>query len=99
MCVSASFQRFLSKYGFIKTADDDDDDDDDDDAQIRGVSLSLEIQERGTVSRSGSPDLRFNLGPKDFQQVSGLPVTGVFDDATKAAMNKPSVASRTRTRS
>lgn len=25
----------------------------------------------------------------EFQQVSGLPVTGVFDDATKVAMNKP----------
>ncbi len=85
--MSASFQRFLSKYGFIKTADDDDDDDDD--AQIRGVRLSLEIQERGTASRSGSPDLRFISALKDFQQVSGLPVTGVFDDATKAAMNKP----------
>lgn len=82
--MSASFQRFLSKYGFIKSADGDDDD-----AQIRGVSLSLEIQERGTVSRSSSPDLRFISALKDFQQVSGLPVTGVFDDATKAAMNKP----------
>ncbi|XP_029934201.1 matrix metallopeptidase-21 [Myripristis murdjan] len=26
---------------------------------------------------------------KEFQRVSGLPVTGVFDDATKMAMNKP----------
>uniref|UniRef100_A0A7N6BVU7 Peptidase metallopeptidase domain-containing protein n=1 Tax=Anabas testudineus TaxID=64144 RepID=A0A7N6BVU7_ANATE len=26
---------------------------------------------------------------KEFQQISGLPVTGVFDEATKVAMNKP----------
>ncbi|KAF4106243.1 hypothetical protein G5714_012233 [Onychostoma macrolepis] len=79
-------KRFLSKYGFIKAADGDD-------AQIPAaeteVSLSLVLQERGTASRSSSPDLRFISALKDFQQVSGLPVTGVFDDATKAAMNKP----------
>ncbi|KAM3859483.1 matrix metallopeptidase-21 [Diretmus argenteus] len=31
----------------------------------------------------------FISGLKEFQKVSGLPVTGVFDDATKVAMNKP----------
>lgn len=34
-----------------------------------------------------SPD--FISALLEFQRVSGLPVTGVFDDATKVAMNKP----------
>lgn len=41
------------------------------------------------MSRSSSPDLRFISALKEFQRVSGLPVSGVFDDVTKAAMNKP----------
>uniref|UniRef100_A0A672KIL0 Matrix metalloproteinase-21-like n=2 Tax=Sinocyclocheilus grahami TaxID=75366 RepID=A0A672KIL0_SINGR len=79
-------QRFLSKYGFIKATDGDEPSFP---AGETEVSLSLDLQEGGTVSRSGSPDLRFISALKEFQQVSGLPVTGVFDDATKAAMNKP----------
>ncbi|XP_059386292.1 matrix metallopeptidase-21 [Carassius carassius] len=77
-------QRFLSKYGFIKDGDD---------PQIPAgqteVSLSLDLQEGGSVSRSSSPDLWFISALKEFQRVSGLPVSGVFDDVTKAAMNKP----------
>uniref|UniRef100_A0A8C1TU94 Matrix metallopeptidase 21 n=1 Tax=Cyprinus carpio TaxID=7962 RepID=A0A8C1TU94_CYPCA len=79
-------QRFLSKYGFIKAADGDDPQIPADETEL---SLSLDLQEGGTVSRSSSPDLRFVSALKEFQRVSGLPVTGVFDDATKAAMNKP----------
>lgn len=36
---------------------------------------------------SDPPD--FTEALLEFQRVSGLPITGVFDDATKAAMNKP----------
>lgn len=32
---------------------------------------------------------QFKTALKEFQKVAGLPVTGLFDDATKAAMNKP----------
>lgn len=32
---------------------------------------------------------KFTTALKEFQKVSGLPVTGVFDEATKEAMNKP----------
>uniref|UniRef100_A0A8C7R867 Peptidase metallopeptidase domain-containing protein n=1 Tax=Oncorhynchus mykiss TaxID=8022 RepID=A0A8C7R867_ONCMY len=52
---------------------DDDDDDDDDD----------EDSPNPTESQAFISALR------DFQMVSGLSVTGLFDDATKAAMNKP----------
>ncbi|XP_067285703.1 matrix metallopeptidase-21-like [Pseudorasbora parva] len=80
-------QRFLSRYGFIKAGDDPEIS-----AEASGemeVGLSLDLQEGGSTSRSSSDDLQFTAALKDFQKVSGLPVTGVFDDATKAAMNKP----------
>ncbi|XP_050980653.1 matrix metallopeptidase-21 [Labeo rohita] len=82
-------QRFLSKYGFIKAADGDESQILEEAVGEKDVSLSLDLQEGGTTSRSSSPDLRFVSALKEFQRVSGLPVTGVFDDATKAAMNKP----------
>ncbi|XP_053701569.1 matrix metallopeptidase-21 [Synchiropus splendidus] len=40
-----------------------------------------------TASRADRPE--FVLALQEFQRVSGLPVTGVFDEATKEAMNKP----------
>lgn len=52
------------------------------------------VQEGTSLSRSGdtkhspeSPD--FVRALLEFQRMSGLPVTGVFDDATKVGMNKP----------
>ncbi|KAK2876013.1 hypothetical protein Q8A67_020109 [Cirrhinus molitorella] len=78
-------QRFLSKYGFIKAENSDE-------SQIPEQAVNemdVSLQEGGTMSRSGGPDLRFVSALKEFQRVSGLPITGVFDDATKAAMNKP----------
>lgn len=43
------------------------------------------------LSRDGVPALSpaFVLALEEFQRVSGLPVTGLLDDATKDAMNKP----------
>uniref|UniRef100_A0A673CKZ0 Matrix metallopeptidase 21 n=1 Tax=Sphaeramia orbicularis TaxID=375764 RepID=A0A673CKZ0_9TELE len=35
------------------------------------------------------PAQEFTSALEEFQRVSGLPVTGVFDEATKTAMNKP----------
>lgn len=49
------------------------------------------VQEGTSSSHSGDaghpPD--FVRALLEFQRVSGLPLTGVFDDATKVAMNKP----------
>ncbi|XP_051771037.1 matrix metallopeptidase-21 [Ctenopharyngodon idella] len=82
-------ERFLSKYGFIKAGDGDEPQISAEAAGETDVSLSLDLQEGGSTSRSSSADLQFITALKEFQRVSGLPVTGVFDDATKAAMNKP----------
>ncbi|XP_071763922.2 matrix metallopeptidase-21 [Centroberyx gerrardi] len=67
-----------------------------------GEDLQVSIQEGASVSHSrdakdGDQDERssssqsqvFISALREFQKVSGLPVTGVFDDATKVAMNKP----------
>ncbi|KAM4623603.1 matrix metallopeptidase-21 [Polymixia lowei] len=67
-----------------------------------GDNLQADIQEGDSASRSrGDKDddqderdtstksQEFLSAIKEFQRVSGLPVTGVFDDATKVAMNKP----------
>uniref|UniRef100_A0A8C9RJC0 Matrix metallopeptidase 21 n=1 Tax=Scleropages formosus TaxID=113540 RepID=A0A8C9RJC0_SCLFO len=44
---------------------------------------------RGSESDNPTESSNFISALKEFQMMSGLPVTGVFDDATKAAMNKP----------
>lgn len=58
-----------------------------------GTSLphSRDARQEGDPDGSGGPAERqaFISALEEFQRVSGLPVTGVFDDATKAAMNKP----------
>lgn len=43
------------------------------------------------LTRDDAPTLssEFVLALKEFQRVSGLPITGLLDDATKEAMNKP----------
>ncbi|MEQ2210142.1 hypothetical protein XENOCAPTIV_008905 [Xenoophorus captivus] len=43
----------------------------------------------GEVHQSETENQAFVSALKEFQMVSGLPVTGVFDEATKEAMNKP----------
>ncbi|KAM4715207.1 matrix metallopeptidase-21 [Anableps anableps] len=43
----------------------------------------------GEVHKSKTDNQMFVSALKEFQMVSGLPVTGLFDDATKEAMNKP----------
>ncbi|KAM9837435.1 matrix metallopeptidase-21 [Aulostomus maculatus] len=84
-------QLFLSRYGFTKPVNweaiqydflDD---------------LPAAIQEGTSEVRSRDPPpdddrnspTAFISALKEFQRVSGLPVTGVFDEATKLAMNKP----------
>lgn len=64
------------------------------DADIFSEDTVSLVQEGTSSSRSGdtdhpreSPD--FVRALLEFQRLSGLPVTGVFDDATKVAMNKP----------
>uniref|UniRef100_A0A3B4ZJ76 Matrix metallopeptidase 21 n=1 Tax=Stegastes partitus TaxID=144197 RepID=A0A3B4ZJ76_9TELE len=101
---------FLSRYGFIKPVSWEEIQFEDSDASFSGDfpdDLQATIQEGTSVPRSrDSPDRDgFNSHPenqafisalKDFQRVSGLPVTGVFDEATKVAMNKPAARRRKR---
>ncbi|XP_077050846.1 matrix metallopeptidase-21 [Siphateles boraxobius] len=76
---------FLSKYGFLKAGDVDDPEISAEASGELDIGLSLDLQE----DESTSHDLQFLTALKDFQRLNALPVTGVFDDATKAAMNKP----------
>ncbi|KAA0724819.1 Matrix metallopeptidase-21 [Triplophysa tibetana] len=87
-------QLFLFKYGFIRASDSDE-------VQSLAEPVSdtddifpLNLQEAGALSRSSRTELQnqqpeFISALREFQRVSSLPVTGVFDDATKAAMNQP----------
>ncbi|XP_068162289.1 matrix metallopeptidase-21 [Antennarius striatus] len=63
------------------------------DAIQEGVSLSQSRDaslDAGQIDGDGFAQNRaFVSALEEFQKVSGLPVTGVFDDATKEAMNKP----------
>ncbi|XP_063050190.1 matrix metallopeptidase-21-like [Engraulis encrasicolus] len=83
-------------YGFIKPVKWED-------IQWSGEEFSGDFTSGDTAPliQEAGDDLWSGIGPteestqqflsalKDFQRVSGLPVTGLFDDATKAAMNKP----------
>ncbi|XP_078019267.1 matrix metallopeptidase-21 isoform X1 [Epinephelus lanceolatus] len=94
---------FLSKYGFIKPVNWDEIQFEDSDTSFTDDFLDgLEdtIQEGTLVHHSrdaGDQGDRNSLTEseafisalKEFQRVSGLPATGVFDEATKQAMNKP----------
>ncbi|XP_030630738.1 matrix metallopeptidase-21 [Chanos chanos] len=88
-------EQFLSKYGFLKPVNWEEVQSEEtnlwssDDFPVTSV-----LQEGSSTSRSGRSDSLFEppefiVALKEFQRVSGLPVTGVFDDATKTAMNKP----------
>uniref|UniRef100_A0A3Q2GDI1 Matrix metallopeptidase 21 n=1 Tax=Cyprinodon variegatus TaxID=28743 RepID=A0A3Q2GDI1_CYPVA len=83
---------FLSRYGFIQPAHQEE-------IQVHESiqedfldDLQATILEGASVLHSrdgGTENQVFVSALKEFQMVSGLPVTGVFDDATKDAMNKP----------
>lgn len=95
-------QVFLSRYGFIKpvnweetqsegsaSAFTDDFLDDFGDGVREGTS---QHPSRNSARDGVDPDgasRSFISALEEFQRVSGLPVTGVFDEATKEAMNKP----------
>ncbi|XP_015231385.1 PREDICTED: matrix metalloproteinase-21 [Cyprinodon variegatus] len=94
---------FLSRYGFIQPAHQEEiqvhesiQEDFLDDLQATILEGASVLHSRdgpktshGEVHKSGTENQVFVSALKEFQMVSGLPVTGVFDDATKDAMNKP----------
>ncbi|KAK3559787.1 hypothetical protein QTP86_020716 [Hemibagrus guttatus] len=88
-------QHFLFKYGFMKPVNPESIQSPDIDTLTDSDIFSEDtVQERTSSSHSEytkrlpeSPD--FIRALLEFQRVSGLPITGVFDDATKVAMNKP----------
>ncbi|XP_029977975.1 matrix metallopeptidase-21-like [Sphaeramia orbicularis] len=96
---------FLSRYGFMKPvnweeiqfhdADDADSpftDDYLDDVDVRIQEGASSQNPRVTAQDVGPTPAQaqeFTSALEEFQRVSGLPVTGVFDEATKTAMNKP----------
>uniref|UniRef100_A0A087XXP4 Matrix metallopeptidase 21 n=1 Tax=Poecilia formosa TaxID=48698 RepID=A0A087XXP4_POEFO len=49
----------------------------------------LFLSRYGFIKPTQREEIQMKQTLKEFQMVSGLPVTGVFDDATKDAMNKP----------
>ncbi|XP_037611066.1 matrix metallopeptidase-21 [Sebastes umbrosus] len=92
-----------NKYGFIKPVNWEEIQFEDSDASFNDDfldDLQDTIQEGTSVHRSrdaGDHDdhdsvtesQAFISALKEFQRVSGLPASGVFDEATKVAMNKP----------
>lgn len=97
-----SLQQFLSKYGFIKPVNWEEIQFEKEEAVLSDDSpvpedIASVIQEGASSSRMGIGDqshdqaesFQFTSALEEFQRVSGLPVTGAFDDATKAAMNEP----------
>ncbi|XP_038138494.1 matrix metallopeptidase-21 [Cyprinodon tularosa] len=94
---------FLSRYGFIQPAHQEEiqvhesiQEDFLDDLQATILEGASVLHSRdgpktshGEVHKSGTENQVFISALKEFQMISGLPVTGVFDDATKDAMNKP----------
>ncbi|KAM3592472.1 uncharacterized protein V6R79_019538 [Siganus canaliculatus] len=96
-----SAKLFLSRYGFIKPVNWEEFQFEDPDSSFNADFLDdLEgtIQEGTSVhnSRDSTQDedrltesQTFISALEEFQRMSGLPVTGVFDEATKNAMNKP----------
>uniref|UniRef100_A0A3Q3X7M9 Peptidase metallopeptidase domain-containing protein n=1 Tax=Mola mola TaxID=94237 RepID=A0A3Q3X7M9_MOLML len=82
---------FLSRYGFIKPVNWEE-------IQLEDLEPSSHsdllddfegIIQEGTSSHYSRDSRVFVSALEEFQRVSALPVTGVFDEATKEAMNKP----------
>ncbi|XP_077482357.1 matrix metallopeptidase-21 [Stigmatopora argus] len=89
---------FLSRYGFMKPVRWEETRDQEDYLDYDNGfldDLQASILEGASVPRSGDRSAAdgeshaFISALKDFQKLSGLPMTGVFDDATRDAMNKP----------
>uniref|UniRef100_A0AAX7TYY6 Peptidase metallopeptidase domain-containing protein n=1 Tax=Astatotilapia calliptera TaxID=8154 RepID=A0AAX7TYY6_ASTCA len=83
---------FLSRYGFIKPVNWEEVRFEDSDTSFSGDfldDLQATIQEGTSGYSRQNENQAFISALKEFQRVSGLPVTGVFDEATKLAMNKP----------
>ncbi|CAB1416672.1 unnamed protein product [Pleuronectes platessa] len=68
---------FLSRYGFMKP--------------VNWEEIQFEESDEGDEDDHKRPteSEAFIFALKEFQKLSGLPVTGLFDDTTKLAMNKP----------
>uniref|UniRef100_A0A8C9TV06 Matrix metallopeptidase 21 n=1 Tax=Scleropages formosus TaxID=113540 RepID=A0A8C9TV06_SCLFO len=92
--------QFLSKYGFLKSDKWDEqnlpeeaeflsDESPDVKDTVPLIHEGTSSSRRGSESDNPTESSNFISALKEFQMMSGLPVTGVFDDATKAAMNKP----------
>ncbi|XP_077407363.1 matrix metallopeptidase-21 [Vanacampus margaritifer] len=93
-----SAELFLSRYGFMKPVMWEETRDRYEALDGNGGfldDLQASIQEGTSVphSRDRLPsdgaNHAFTAALQDFQRLSGLPVTGAFDDATREAMNKP----------
>uniref|UniRef100_A0A3B4EXD5 Matrix metallopeptidase 21 n=1 Tax=Pundamilia nyererei TaxID=303518 RepID=A0A3B4EXD5_9CICH len=83
---------FLSRYGFIKPVNWEEVRFEDSDTSFSGDflgDLQATIQEGTSGYNRQNENQAFISALKEFQRVSGLPLTGVFDEATKLAMNKP----------
>ncbi|XP_026207498.1 matrix metallopeptidase-21 [Anabas testudineus] len=102
--ISHQAEVITDKYGFFKPVNWEEIQFEDSDASFNDDFLNdftgTTIQEGISVARSRDKSDQddyntpteseaFISALKEFQQISGLPVTGVFDEATKVAMNKP----------
>ncbi|XP_026872589.2 matrix metallopeptidase-21 [Electrophorus electricus] len=91
-------EQFLLKYGFLKPVNSEKAQSSSTDMPT-DAAISLEdtvafVQEGPSSSRSGTPENSseisdFSEALREFQRLSGLPVTGLLDDATRTSMNKP----------
>ncbi|XP_072312874.1 matrix metallopeptidase-21-like [Eucyclogobius newberryi] len=90
--------RFLSRYGFLKPVSWDEflpeEPEEPGDLSL-SEPLEFDVEEGPASPRSRHASDRRHLEPRfvgalrDFQALSGLPATGVFDAATQDAMNRP----------
>uniref|UniRef100_A0A3P9IXA2 Matrix metallopeptidase 21 n=1 Tax=Oryzias latipes TaxID=8090 RepID=A0A3P9IXA2_ORYLA len=82
---------FLSRYGFLKPVNWEEMQPEDPETLISEdfpEDFQETVQEGATSPHSRDSQV-FTSALKEFQRLSGLLVTGLFDEATKAAMNKP----------
>uniref|UniRef100_A0AAV2LGB0 Peptidase metallopeptidase domain-containing protein n=1 Tax=Knipowitschia caucasica TaxID=637954 RepID=A0AAV2LGB0_KNICA len=94
---SHTAELFLSKYGFLKPVNWEDflfqEPEEPDFSFLDLHEFSLEEGSAASRSREDPKptlhDPQFTGALRDFQVLSGLPVTGVLDEATKEAMNQP----------
>ncbi|XP_061910793.1 matrix metallopeptidase-21 [Entelurus aequoreus] len=89
-----SAELFLSRYGFMKPVRWEETRHRDYQDEDYLDELQATIQEGSSVPHSrdrpqDGESRAFISALRDFQRMSGLPVTGVFDQATRVAMNKP----------